>query len=186
VSTFKIQITKSRGHVPTSFKQRAIEWLRVVHACTGVLAFEKGKRNKQLHIQGVVRLQFPDDKAHCDWLRKQIYEFFPARPCDGYKVAVNPLSLGQTFELMVGYCQKDHGESHYELIVVGLSERDCAIFRSMYGERSETYYGDRDGLYKKTLFDVIYTWYTSFLHPLPPQRGPGAPLHGVLRPLLPV
>ena len=76
--------------------ERVKALLLVLEAIEAVLGFERGKRSRQLHIQGVVKLLFPDSKAHCTYLRQVIYDFLPARPCDGYKVSVDPLSLGQT------------------------------------------------------------------------------------------
>ena len=67
---------------------------------------------------------------------------------------------------MVGYCLKDRSFAHFMCVILGLSERDCAIFRAMYGAKSDSYMGDRDHLYKKTFFNTIYCFYSNFLAPL--------------------
>ena len=87
---FKIQITKSRTDVENHFEARLRQLLVTLRAIAGVFGFERGKRNRQLHIQGVVKLLFPDTKDCCTYIRQLIYDFMPCRPCDGYKVAVDP------------------------------------------------------------------------------------------------
>ena len=67
---------------------------------------------------------------------------------------------------MAGYCMKDILLAHFRLITVGVSERYCAVWKAMYGNRTETYVGDREVLYKRTLFNVAYCFYMSFLRPL--------------------
>ena len=76
------------------------------------IGFEKGKRKQQRHIQDVSTCQPGTTRDYIiDYLislslRKTAYEFFPARrPSGGYKPTALPLSLGQAFELMSGYCQ---------------------------------------------------------------------------------
>ena len=50
-------------------------------------------------------------------------------------------------------CMKGWNLQHFQLVCVGLSERDLAVFRAMYGDRTESYIGDRYPLYKHTIFN---------------------------------
>ena len=74
-----------------------------------------GKREFNLHIQGVIKIHYPRTPAFKLKLAKYIKTFLPNKGI-GYKLNVKPLAAGQTMLAMIGYITKDQGLAHYTII----------------------------------------------------------------------
>ena len=88
-------------------------------------ALEVGGRQKRLHIQGCARCRAPlpcAGRAEDGGKRLQfeIKQFIPIPPGDNAMITIKPFGEQQTWDAMLGYCQKDSGTGHYRYVAIGV------------------------------------------------------------------
>ena len=102
-------------------------------------SLEVGKRNRNMHIQGVFECRYPakEHKALCKLIEiiityylKNNYLFTIGKFIKtnyipgggvGFKVMLKVCPRGQTFTAMIGYCTKDRNNSYFQMVSKGVS-----------------------------------------------------------------
>lgn len=97
----------------------------------GLISLEKGFQEDHLHCQGVLRLVIQDSasvKGACTSINRELKECLGWQKKDtapkGFKIKVTALKDCDlhTFEGMLGYCTKDKGLPHYDVIMENVTE----------------------------------------------------------------
>lgn len=100
-----VSATQSRD-VPPGWFGSLKAWMDR-HCSKAVLAIERGERQGNLHFQGAFVTKFGTAKPDCRRLSAHVKAHTAL--ATGSKITLKPLQPGQTFEAMLGYCQKDAG-----------------------------------------------------------------------------
>jgi len=92
----------------------------------GVIAYETGARMHNGHLQCVIRTRCPKNTLGKKLLIKELKAMLPGNG-KGHTVAAKALSPTQHFTTMVGYCTKDSGKSHYQIVTKNVSAQVCIL-----------------------------------------------------------
>ena len=82
----------------------------------GVASLEVGKRNRNMHIQGVFECRYPakEHKVLCKLIEIIITYYLK----NNYLFTIGKL---QTFTAMIGYCTKDRNNPYFQMVSKGVS-----------------------------------------------------------------
>lgn len=86
----------------------------------GVIAYETGARMHNGHLQCVIRTRCPRTTLGKKLLIKELKAMLPDNG-KGHTVQAKVLSPTQHFTTMIGYCTKDSGKSHYQIVTKNIS-----------------------------------------------------------------
>jgi hypothetical protein len=86
----------------------------------GAIAYETGSRAHNGHLQCVIKTRCPKTTLGKKLLIKEIKSMLPDNG-KGHSVMAKVLSPTQHFTTMVGYCTKDSGKSHYQIVTKDIS-----------------------------------------------------------------
>ena len=78
------------------------------------------------HLQGVADIRLTGDDAPFKALIKMLKQFVLMAVGNRAMIQIKALMAGQTFDLMLGYVQKDCGEPYYNTFVKAVSAQELA------------------------------------------------------------
>ena len=131
-----------------------------VVACFGGL--ERGGKQTHLHIQAVLRVRKtgPWSTRDTNLLVNQIKAALGVRRNDGSKcyICMKPFVVGQTWELMLGYCTKDVGKPHYDCVNKNCTEAQINRGATMLAVAKLSYEDDKTLLNRGNMFKLAYAF----------------------------
>ena len=96
------------------------------------IAVEAGGRMRHRHLQGVADIRLKGDDYSFKALIKMLKQFVPMEVGSKATIQIKALISGQTFDLVLGYIQKDCGEPYYNILVKAVSTQELADGRANY------------------------------------------------------
>jgi hypothetical protein len=159
---WSLTLTRSGQNVP-------IVWLTLLHGwyehydIKGVASLEKGSSRQQLHVQSIF-------ECHCGEGEKpllvaSIKGHLMLGGDNNSKLTIKPFEPSQRWEAMVGYVQKDWGESHFQLRAHRVSQDELAEGRVRYRELKDDFMSGRVPLNRKTFLERVYAYRRANYHP---------------------
>jgi len=164
---FSITIGKAHGDLNVSkIKARLQRWLDE-NCIVGFFGVERGSNLAHLHLQGVIRRTVAGGAVNTKDLKFALFAPLDASKatykCPRENIVTSTQLTGQklhTWHGMLGYCQKDKMEAHYQVIKTGnISDEDLSIGCDLYCQ-----YGNGDLKNKSvtsvhTVFERCSTFY---------------------------
>lgn len=113
INDFSLTITKTCGDVAFHCLEIIFSFIKQ-YCLKGGVSTEVGHRANNLHLQAVVRIQYPSTKVMEEPLRKFIKKLLPdaGKSC---KVQIKVIGVNQKFSAMVGYITKDETRPSYQI-----------------------------------------------------------------------
>lgn len=159
---WSLTISVRGGHVPTGWFDQAAEWVHL-NAASGIVSMEVGGRANNRHIQGAMMLHAATDARTKAALTKMIKAFIGIRPGMKGHVDFKPFEQGQQMDYMIGYCQKDTGQPHYQMAKFGISDDEAAAAREAYNAVKLDYEDGHKIINRNNIMKLTYQyWATGF------------------------
>lgn len=112
---FSIFSVKAGNDVPTAWLLQHKQWAVQCKSTWFAFALERGSKENNLHVQGVMECRIFATKAGCDVLRESLKLMMNIHSSDNAKIEVKACQAGQTATYMLGYIQKDKSKAHYDV-----------------------------------------------------------------------
>ena len=170
---WSLTISVRGGHIPTGWYDQAAEWVRL-NAASGIVSMEVGGRAAHRHVQGAMMLHAATDPRTKAALSKMIKEFIGIRPGMKGHVDMKPFEQGQQMDYMVGYCQKDAGQPHYQMVKFGISDEEAAAAREAYNAVKLDYEDGHKIINRNNIMKLTYQYWATGFKPF------GVPLPRIL------
>jgi hypothetical protein len=126
-----ITIAKRGEHIPPLWINRTIVFASMFFERYAI-AIEAGGRMRHQHLQGIADIRIKGDDQSFKALIKMLKQFVPMAVGSKATIQMKALMAGQTFDLMLGYVQKDCGEPYYNIFVKAVSAQELADGRANY------------------------------------------------------
>jgi hypothetical protein len=153
------------GHIPDNWFERAQCWLNE-YCEEGAVAVEAGGRAKHLHVQGILGMHAKTDKESHARLVRFFREYVPIARGSKGTVQCKPIQRTQTFDLMLGYVQKDEGRPHYKVHFKNVDEARAAAARKAHQSVRIDPTAGRRLLNKSNIYKEMYAFHFLYLRPL--------------------
>ena len=83
-------------------------------------SLELGTRKEHLHVQGVMKCRYPGNKDAIKQLTTHLKGFLHTVPGDNSRILIKLCHTGQTDQYMLGYIQKDKGQTHFQVCLAAV------------------------------------------------------------------
>lgn len=126
VNMFSIFSVKAGNDVPTVWLQQHKLWALQCKSPWFAFALERGTRENNLHVQGVMDCRIFATKPGCDALRESLKLMLNIHASEIAKIEVRACQAGQTATYMLGYIQKDKLKAHFDVSIC--HDADCVAW----------------------------------------------------------
>lgn len=160
LSQWSLSISGNGTNVPVIWLDRTYQWMQQ-HDMRGAATLERGTKKHRLHIQGVFETHAVINSVR--QLSASLRAFIPITAADAAKIILKPLNGQQSWTHMIGYIQKDVGQSHYRMVHHQLTHEELEAGTAAYAEVSMNYEKGKINITRANLGRRIYAfWLANF------------------------
>jgi hypothetical protein len=124
------------------------------------VSFERGERNQQLHLQGVFTCQSqPNSQLAARRLNLLIKNQIPVQRSDNINVTVKPFADTQTRVGVLGYCQKDEGQAHYQSRRLNVTDQELVDGKAAYTAVRYSYLKELPPILNTNIMNLVYNFF---------------------------